>query len=105
MGVSDTTEADWEEHYKEEIQMAIPDINHKVCVMCDHYNEDDCPYCGMGFEGFSIGKHDIEVRAKARKQGRQDAIDEFAKMIHKDLYQLNHHQVDFLAEQLKEGAE
>ena len=36
------------------------------------------------------------------KKIRADAIDEFAKLIHKDLYQLNHHQVDFLAEQLKE---
>lgn len=38
----------------------------------------------------------------AYEKGRTDAIEEFAKLIHKDLYQLNHHQVDFLAEQLKE---
>lgn len=28
------------------MDMAIPDINHKVCIMCDHYTEDDCPYFG-----------------------------------------------------------
>lgn len=38
----------------------------------------------------------------AYQQGKADAIDEFAKLIHRDLHQLNHHNVDFIAEQLKE---
>ena len=45
--------------------MAIPDINHKVCMMCDHYTEEDCPYCGMGFEGFSVEKHNKEIYNQA----------------------------------------
>jgi len=36
------------------------------------------------------------------EKGKADGIDEFAEYIHEDLYQFNHHQVDFLAEQLKE---
>lgn len=59
------------------MDMAIPDINHKVCIMCDHYTEDDCPYCGMGFEGFSVEKHDMEISRKIRV----DVIDECIKVM------------------------
>lgn len=61
--------------------MAIPDINHKVCIVCDHYTEDDCPYCGMGFEGFSIEKHDMEVKSKISQKIRVDVIDECKKIV------------------------
>lgn len=45
--------------------------------MCDHYNEEDCPYCGIGFEGFSVEKHDAKIRA--------DAIEKCAEIISKSM--------------------
>lgn len=35
------------------------------------------------------------------EQIRADVIDEFTKILHREIYELNHHQLDFLAEQLK----
>lgn len=61
--------------------MAIPDINHKVCIICDYYTEDDCPYCGMGFEGFSIEKHDMEVKSKISQKIRVNVIDECIRFV------------------------
>jgi len=53
----------------------------------------------------NIGAYSQVDFDRGYQQGRADAIDEFARLIHEDLYQLNHHQVDFLAEQLKEQTE
>lgn len=58
--------------------MAIQDVNHKVCKVCDFYDKNDCPYCGMAFEGFSLKEHDAKVRA--------DAIDECFKKIEQNLH-------------------
>jgi len=81
--------------------------------MCEHeYENDNCTNCanGLGILEYECAKTQGRLkeycheRALAReKQIRADAIEEFARLIHEDLYQLNHHQVDFLAEQLKEN--
>lgn len=74
-------------------------VHGTSCWECSDFNikntmGEECEGNKHIFCDKSLAEHDKQIRA--------DAIDEFAKLIHKDLYQLNHHQVDFLVEQLKE---
>lgn len=46
---------------------SLADVNnHNVCKYCDYNTESECPCCtSLGFEGFTLKKHDKEIEIKA----------------------------------------
>lgn len=90
-------------------QGLMDDSGYDFFDVSDCANYESCREDAFN-DGYAKGASDMEkakqiiidALLKQLEVVKADAIDAFAKLIHKDLYQLNHHQVDFLAEQLKE---